>query len=385
MRRLSTTMTGMARPCRFDLWSIKDREQILDLNADALSVLLRIMDDGHVRAGWSMRKARPTIYGPRPACCFTEMPLFALLSYARSRADSLAVDCYGIGLLKRELFTAGGRPVIYGLSGQHHECGDERWPRRLHPSCGIAEHEQYRYVAMNLDGEHPNDWSHEREWRWADVQDKFDCPGLPIWLQNAFISFSTVVVIVRTYQEAERVLDKLKLMRDAKTDQYCNPYAREAILSTRVLAVEDALAHDDKLKRQVMRIDDLPVHQLKAVVAPMPNQELLLRIAAAVGKAKAAANQAAREWRDSHDRRDVFGFAYLMIGGPRTEVVEAMLLLKEINEIALSDGIGYRMANIGENHETGLLGEAESAVHAATKVLEQELPTTHFYIRTVWD
>jgi hypothetical protein len=85
----------------------------------------------------------------------------------------------------------------------------------------------------------------------------------------------------------------------------------------------------------------------------------------------------------AHDN-DVFGFAYLMVGGPRTEVLEAMLRLKEINETAMSDGFGYRMATIGGNYETGLLGEAESAVQAAIAVLESELPTTRFYVRTVW-
>jgi hypothetical protein len=370
---------------RFDPWSIKEAEMLMPPDADALSVLLRIMDDGHIRCGWSLRNGRATIYGPRAACCFTEMPLYALLHYARGRGNSLAVDCYGIALPKRELFAAGGRPAIYGLSGQHQESGDDKWPRRLHPNCGIAEWEQYRYVAMKLGDDHPIDWSHEREWRWADVEDKFGCPGLPVWLENGSVLFSRAIIIVRTRDEAEQVLDKLKLMRDSKTDQYDNPYVRAVILDTRVLAVEDALGAADEPGHRLLRIDDVPVHQLKEAVAAVPSEAVVIRVANTIKKAKEAADEAAKQWRATHGRMDVFGFAYLMVVGPRTEIVEAMLQLNEINATALSDGIGYRMANIGGSYDSHLLGEAENAVEAAKVVLQHELPNTEFYIRTVWD
>ena len=171
---------------RFDAWRISDDNFPIDPDPDALQVLLKIITDGHIRASWAFRNNRPTIYGPRAAVCFTEMPLYALLDYA-SRRQKHAVAPYAIGLRKQELFRAGARPVIYGLSTNHVErrggtASSRPWPRKLAPSCGLAESEQYRYVAMSSDPMRPIDWSHEREWRWADHQDRCSCPGVPIWL-----------------------------------------------------------------------------------------------------------------------------------------------------------------------------------------------------------
>src|SRR5260370_41525724 len=115
------------------------------------------------------------------------MPVYAFLDYAKTRADKLNVQTYGIALLNEELFRAGARPVIYGLSRPHAElpsAASNRWagPRLLDPSCGIARHEQYRYVAMNLGRDRLIDWSHEREWRWTnDFAKDRDPPGLAIW------------------------------------------------------------------------------------------------------------------------------------------------------------------------------------------------------------
>lgn len=365
-----------------DLWTIKDEDVPLDFDADALSVMLRILDDGHIRSGWSVRNRRATIYGPRPACCFTEMPLYALLDYARTRGDTKAVDLYGIAVLKRELFAAGGRPVIYGLSGKHRELADNAWPRLLDASCGISDEEQYRYVAMNLRKDPPIDWSHEREWRWADVQDELDCPGLPVWLESDLVPFSRVIVIVRSADEAERILDQLKLMRDSGSDNYENTYNRKTLLATRVLVIEEVLSLHGKQPSHALRLDDVSMHELKVVSPITPGGGTLDKAKNAIAKAKQAAGQAAKEWRDTQGRMDVFGFAYLMVDGPRTEVVEA---LAQLGEIAPSGGVGYRVCSIGGSGETGLLGEAEASVHAAIHILEHELPGTAFYIRTIWD
>lgn len=120
-------------------WPEQDETEPLAPDADAMRVLSKIVDDGHIRAGWSFRGRRPTIYGPRAAVCFTEMPLYAFLAYAKDRADERHVHTYGIALPKRELFRAGARPVIYGLSGNHAEVpmpdrGYWEGPRLLAPS-----------------------------------------------------------------------------------------------------------------------------------------------------------------------------------------------------------------------------------------------------------
>ena len=105
---------------RFSDWDIMDESSLLEPDAAPMGVLHKIVTDGHIRASWSFRNGKPTIYGPRAAVCFTEMPLYALVDYAKRRRGT-AVDSYAIGLLKSELFRAGGRPVIYGLSGAHVE------------------------------------------------------------------------------------------------------------------------------------------------------------------------------------------------------------------------------------------------------------------------
>ena len=102
-------------------WYHHDRKY--DMAADELpiGILQKIMHDGHIRAGWAYRNQKPTIYGPRAAVCFTEMPLYALLDYAKTRSDEYHVRTYGIALPKDDLFRAGARPVIYGLSSPHVE------------------------------------------------------------------------------------------------------------------------------------------------------------------------------------------------------------------------------------------------------------------------
>lgn len=83
---------------------------------DSFGVLKRIISDGYIRSGWSFRGGKLTIYGKHSAVCFTEMPLYALINYGKTREDSNLVSSYGIALPKRELFALGGRQVIYGLS-----------------------------------------------------------------------------------------------------------------------------------------------------------------------------------------------------------------------------------------------------------------------------
>ena len=74
---------------RFDAWRISDEYYQLDPCEPAIGVLLKIVTDGHIRATWAFRNGRPTIYGPRAAVCLTEMPLYALLDYARSANATL--------------------------------------------------------------------------------------------------------------------------------------------------------------------------------------------------------------------------------------------------------------------------------------------------------
>ncbi len=71
---------------RFELWDMVDEHSTLAPDDYPFCVLDKIIEDGHIRAGWSFRDSKPTIYGPRAAVCFTEMPLYGLIGYSHQRS-----------------------------------------------------------------------------------------------------------------------------------------------------------------------------------------------------------------------------------------------------------------------------------------------------------
>lgn len=118
-------------------------------------MLKKILRDGYIRAGWSFRNNSPTIYGPKAAVCFTEMPLFGLIEYSKTRNAEYFIEDYGIAFLKDELYKAGARPVIYGLTTGHKEASEKdkyfgKGLRNLAFETGLGLKEQYRYVYTKL-------------------------------------------------------------------------------------------------------------------------------------------------------------------------------------------------------------------------------------------
>ncbi|GLU56912.1 hypothetical protein [Dyadobacter frigoris] len=176
------------------------------------SVLKQILTDGYLKCSWSERSGKRTIYGPKPAICFTEMPLGAILEYVKQR-DPKYVSEYGIAFLKEELFRAGTRPVIYGLTSDPVEEDIDGF-RNLSSTSGISLNEQYRYVATNLGGKiNPIDWTHEREWRWVDNLNWFEdmgIKGLPFSIKRSPYKFNKVIIMVKTSKEKEELLTLLQ-------------------------------------------------------------------------------------------------------------------------------------------------------------------------------
>jgi hypothetical protein len=369
---------------KFEDWDHRDTEYPLSSHANALGVLLKILDDGHIRRGWSLRGERATIYGPKAACCFTEMPLYAILDYAKARGSSKSVLPYGIGLPRHEFFRAGGRPVIYGLSGEHRETHGPGLPRLLHPSCGIAPQEQYRYVAMCLDDERRIDWTHEREWRWCDPSNSCRCPGLPIWLAEEPISFTRSLIFVNEEREVTIVLDKIKELYDAGSSDYSDIYSKKALADARVFSVERLVSLGE-----LSRLDDLPSHRLSTFERPNPSAgdtEVLRR---ALAEASEAAALAARRYREEHPRSpnghyiDSFGTASLMVDAPQSLLVEALISIGAVDAIG---GVGYRIKGVFESHcRTGMLTEQERAAEAALKVLEGHYPGITLFVKSWLD
>ena len=375
---------------RFDSWRISDEYYPIDPDPDALQVLLKIITDGHIRASWAFRNGRPTIYGPRAAVCFTEMPLYALVEYAKQRRKD-SVRTYAVGVLKRELFATGGRPAIYGLSGKHMERRpngtDYRgWPRYLAPSCGLAETEQFRYVAMSMDSQRPIDWSHEREWRWVDHEDRCSCPGLPIWLAEEPISFSRAFVVVPDEAGIERVIDRLQQLHDAGANDADFLFSKKTLEATSVVAL-DQLKDVDAGR---VRLENIPANHIRSFDRPAVSPEFVEEVRTVLTKARTAADRAAAEHLKSAQRTkdgyvaDVAGWAHLIVYDSQSPVVSALL---QLGEAWPNPGTGYYVNEIGglgwKNEQA--LSLAEAAVEAAKSVFEQHFPDVSFGIHTRWD
>ncbi|OIN56232.1 hypothetical protein [Arsenicibacter rosenii] len=256
--------------------TIQYEEDYFELSPDehAFTILKKILTNGYVKTGWSHRKStygqlKPTIYGPYSASCFTEMPLYGLIEYAKKRNSENNVQTYGVAFLKNEMFTYGARPVIYGLSNIHSEANNSTDPyfdkglRCLSHSCGLGLQEQYRYVATNLAQTNKIDWTHEREWRWADTNNKYETPGLPFYLKDNATNFSRIIVFVSKDEEAEDLINFLKTLHHATCDPFGREYNLKAIENTFVLSLESI--NKLGLNTSNIRIDDLPFKSLPAI------------------------------------------------------------------------------------------------------------------------
>ena len=178
----------------------------------SFEVLKSIVSDGVLKSGWAERNFKRTVFGTKPAVCFSESPLYAHLDYVIKRNYKDKVDFYGIAFLKADMFNKfKARPIIYGMSTYKEE--------KIHPSAeyyfidGLPDEEQYRYMLSAINEK--NDWTHEREWRWCDLEDKSKLFGLPVWKNSNYdemfdsddyFLFDQIIIVVRSMGEAEMLL-----------------------------------------------------------------------------------------------------------------------------------------------------------------------------------
>lgn len=184
----------------------------------AFDVLKQILAMGYIRAGFSYRKEAKTIYGNRPAVCFTEMPLHSLIQYSKNRSQTNFIAPYAVAFPRAELFKYGARNVFYGLTNGHKEAKPKdpffnKWSRNLAYDCGIGLHEQYRYVYTKLENYGGIDWTHEREWRLACEYHDHTKVGLNFLREdetsNPIKQFSQIVIIVETEEETNELINHL--------------------------------------------------------------------------------------------------------------------------------------------------------------------------------
>ncbi|MBK9048424.1 MAG: hypothetical protein IPL74_17640 [Bacteroidetes bacterium] len=228
----------------------------------AFETLKLILSMGYIRAGFSYRKEKKTIYGNRPAICFTEMPLHALIQYSKNRSYSGYTSSYAIAFPRDELFKYGARNVMYGLTNGHVEASStdpffDKWHRNLAQCCGIALHEQYRYVFTKIGDYKSIDWTHEREWRLACDYDCNPKVGLNFLLEeeesNPIKIFSQIVVIVNTNKEVNELINHLA--------QYYHGdifmYSPEIVEKIKIVSLEhlSSISDDDLTKISIEDID----------------------------------------------------------------------------------------------------------------------------------
>jgi len=301
----------------------------------AFGVLLKIIKDGYLKSTWSFRNGKSSIYGPKPVVCYTEMPLYGLINYVKNRNKNELTTNYGIAFLKNEIFEAGARPVIYGLSSPYKEA-DEKDKyygyglRNLAESCGINLREQYRYVSTNLGKKYPIDWTHEREWRWADLDEKFDFPGIPLFIKNDFFDLSTVIIIVYTNKEANQILGLLKSHHDSESTNYGLDLDKQILRNTLILSIESIEEEGDI---ENIRIDDLPFQKLPKIKEVKPSKECIEKVKQVWEETKNHAYNLAQEAFDKTSDNKLWekygpcGGAYVITFDGHSEITQALVEL----------------------------------------------------------
>lgn len=214
----------------------------------AFENLKSIVTDGYIKSGWSQRSMRKTVFGSKPAVCFTETPLNGFLHYVRKRNYTDAIDHYGLFFKKQDLFNAGGRSVIYGTTLPPKEMQrDDNWYVE-----GLPDEEQYRYILTSINAK--NDWMHEREWRWANWNNYSLVDGLPVWkigqqdpFPNTNFRFGIIGIIVKaSYQKdmlenilVSNFISERGRPRKDENDFFDIQYSQEAIKSTIIIVLDE--------------------------------------------------------------------------------------------------------------------------------------------------
>lgn len=127
---------------------------------DAFAVLKKILQDGYFQASDAkkligpFRRLKSTIEGPYNAVCFTEQPLQFFIQSIKANHRYTE---FAIAVKKDELFSYGGRPIIYSDEATLTQLPDElKYLWAHYDPTALWQKERDNY---------PIDFTHEREWR----------------------------------------------------------------------------------------------------------------------------------------------------------------------------------------------------------------------------
>lgn len=133
-----------------------------DMTTRATHLTKGVNDEAAFDILWSILKEKKLcagsgfVVGTQKVCCFQDVPLISIAENLRYEQD-ISVDQvrfspFGIRMNKRVLYLKGGRPVIYGKTGEIKKV--------------LPKKEHWRIVKLDLnDRDNMIDWTHEREWR----------------------------------------------------------------------------------------------------------------------------------------------------------------------------------------------------------------------------
>jgi len=298
----------------------------------AFEVLSKIISECGIRYGYSFRNKQTTIYGGEPVICFTEMPIKSLIKYAKTRFNS-SNSTYAIAIKKRDAFKYGARPVIYGLSDENKfKYEIKTSTKRILVDSVLPKHEQYRLVPLKLEKGNSKsiDWTHEREWRWADLDEKFDFPGIPLFIKNDFFDLSTVIIIVYTNKEANQILGLLKSHHDSESTNYGLDLDKQILRNTLILSIESIEEEGDI---ENIRIDDLPFQKLPKIKEVKPSKECIEKVKQVWEETKNHAYNLAQEAFDKTSDNKLWekygpcGGAYVITFDGHSEITQALVEL----------------------------------------------------------
>lgn len=350
-----------------------------DVDMPAFFLLRHAVRQGRLWATWSYRGGERTIYGPRPAVCFTEMPIAAFVEASRDRqAMGQAISSYALVFPKRPLFVTGARPVIYGLSSPARAHTDPYTGERRFSEDALPLREQYRYVAFDPSSGRL-DWTHEREWRWPSEEAPIiDPDGIPPEDSNALPGLELDVqamqgmgVIVGTPEEADRVLHDV-LTKVDRDDLNENHY--QFILATNAIrnwtALRDPSDIEDAIHAKI--VDLAPYFNVRRKEAEQMAAEI----------DRIALNVDSRTTNSSDGYYPELGGCWLWLRDNRHPIVRALIRLGR----AVVNGEGRYLVDLPLIDPSRPLRQRQEMIEEVARELFQnyKLPGTYFAVLNSW-